>query len=100
MFRSQKSFFNMSDHMINKENSDLILLPSSDLDSPSTTNSNRKQGLNIEFNQANIITRLLKNNNKEYIVIKNTKNVSSDSWSKFGFLAKKMTNILINLILY
>ena len=42
--------------MINEENSNLILLPSSGLDALSTTNSNRKQDSNIEFNQAKIIT--------------------------------------------
>jgi hypothetical protein len=75
--------------MIDEENQDLIILPTCQIDSSTTNNLNQKNCLNVEMNKAKMITRSLRNNSKEYMVVKNTKNVSSDIWSKFGLPAKK-----------
>ncbi len=75
--------------MVNEENDDLTILLIDQPDSPTTNSRIQKQGSNVETNRARTIARLLKNNKKEYMVVKNSKNVSSGIWSKFGLPAKR-----------
>ena len=62
--------------MADEENQDFLIIPTSPIKSSGADNLNQKQNSNIETNQAKTITRSLRNNNKNYMVMKNTKNVS------------------------
>lgn len=76
--------------MFDEDDHDLIYVSSSSSPLQSTSSkSSKKRSLENDSNQSKIITSLLKNNNDEYKIIKNTRNVSSDIWLKFGFPAKK-----------
>ncbi|CAF4330882.1 unnamed protein product, partial [Rotaria magnacalcarata] len=57
-----------------------------------STNSSEKKKSNGDRNQSKTITNLLKSKKDDYVVLKNTKNVSSDIWEKFGSPARRSSN--------
>ena len=73
--------------MLNENDCDMILMSS--IQSIPLNDTLLKTNSNIDLNNSKTITNLLKTKTKEYFVVKNSKNTSSDIWHKFGFPARK-----------
>ena len=77
---------------MDEEENGVIVVSTSEYAAKLSTNSSDKKKLDADRNQSKMITNLLKSTKDNYVVLKNTKNVSSDIWQKFGLPARRSSN--------